>query len=807
MGTVAYEASVAPDAQLWFEDNHSSGNWLDAWYDDVSIRGLQNPQEWAKPQAFTIVTCTSWALPPFVPFHGQYLNQAVPQLNEPCSPPGPNGRCVDACLHMVFDRWGDNLPVPGPLQVSPQEELEAAANTNDRAVCPDSSWTGTWLDDARRAAHFSHRSQALTAVRDGCPPDTACPDLSEPGAKGYTWRDLGYAVVDSVWTDIATSDTVDVASGLWPIDLEVVIGSGYPLIALIKALPGYCDSIVADSQLDGAVECPVVPEDVDGGHACVLIGYDNQGTAPGNGLGRPAFLIHDPAVCKYGWIPQQYFWDTVWETKRFLFAAPWQTRWLAPSQWHHSQKLTATLVARYTAPRLLAGLYPVTDVTATLTPTWLGLQDGETSTHDLDGIAVTGDLDFTCWALQVAPPQQGFSIEGTLAGTVAGDLVPVSSTSYASYTDEIGGAGSVTQPVTFGFLKAQDPGHHGWPYPGRWWSRGGGGGSGGAGGSGLRLVALGGSAYELFATVGNFGQDPLLPGTVYRFHWEDPSLATRAPGGTLIGEVPVPTLATGDTLTLGPVPWTAPPANGLGEPWFAIVGEIDCPGDPPASDWPQGENNHGVLSHFDLAPAPGDPVSVQVRVENPDSAARDLVLCIAREEEAEDWPVTLGLPAGTPLPFGPGESQTTTVTVTPAPGEPTGTIHVSCLLYEPGGALVRETGGITLTVDVDTTGTGVATAATAGPLLALAQSRPNPCRGTTTIHYAVPVAAEVTLRVYDVAGRRVRTLCRGPHPAGRFAATWRGRNDGGAPVAAGVYFYRLETTAGEPRTRKLVLVR
>jgi flagellar hook assembly protein FlgD len=62
----------------------------------------------------------------------------------------------------------------------------------------------------------------------------------------------------------------------------------------------------------------------------------------------------------------------------------------------------------------------------------------------------------------------------------------------------------------------------------------------------------------------------------------------------------------------------------------------------------------------------------------------------------------------------------------------------------------------------------------------------------------------VTLRVYDVQGRAVRTLVDQDAEAGTFAARWDGRDDGGARMGRGVYFARL--AAGTQVTeRKLVL--
>ena len=89
---------------------------------------------------------------------------------------------------------------------------------------------------------------------------------------------------------------------------------------------------------------------------------------------------------------------------------------------------------------------------------------------------------------------------------------------------------------------------------------------------------------------------------------------------------------------------------------------------------------------------------------------------------------------------------------------------------------------------------------------ALYQNVPNPFNPTTSIRYDVPAAGgRVTLRVYDVSGRLVRTLVDGVQPPGDHTATWNGRNDHGNGVATGVYFYRM-TAPGFETTRKMILL-
>ncbi len=81
---------------------------------------------------------------------------------------------------------------------------------------------------------------------------------------------------------------------------------------------------------------------------------------------------------------------------------------------------------------------------------------------------------------------------------------------------------------------------------------------------------------------------------------------------------------------------------------------------------------------------------------------------------------------------------------------------------------------------------------------------PSPSSGPTEVEFVLPRAGNVELTVHDVAGRRVRTLVSGPHEAGRHASRWDGTTEGGNPVAAGIYFYSLET--GERRVQDRVLI-
>ena len=89
----------------------------------------------------------------------------------------------------------------------------------------------------------------------------------------------------------------------------------------------------------------------------------------------------------------------------------------------------------------------------------------------------------------------------------------------------------------------------------------------------------------------------------------------------------------------------------------------------------------------------------------------------------------------------------------------------------------------------------------------LGQAYPNPFNPMTTIDYQLPRAVPVWLTIYALDGRRVRVLKAGEvEGPGRGEAVWRGRDDGGRPVAAGLYVYRLR--AGDfMATRKVMLLK
>ena len=76
-------------------------------------------------------------------------------------------------------------------------------------------------------------------------------------------------------------------------------------------------------------------------------------------------------------------------------------------------------------------------------------------------------------------------------------------------------------------------------------------------------------------------------------------------------------------------------------------------------------------------------------------------------------------------------------------------------------------------------------------LAPLLENYPNPFREATTIAYEVHRAGPVTITIYDMLGRRVRTLVEGEQSVGTHQVAWDGTDASGLRVASGTYFYQL----------------
>ncbi len=91
-------------------------------------------------------------------------------------------------------------------------------------------------------------------------------------------------------------------------------------------------------------------------------------------------------------------------------------------------------------------------------------------------------------------------------------------------------------------------------------------------------------------------------------------------------------------------------------------------------------------------------------------------------------------------------------------------------------------------------------------VLAFAAPWPNPAHDVVRFEIGLPRAGEVTLEVFDLAGRRVRMLALGTRTAGAVGAEWDLTTDRGARVGAGVYLVRARF-AGATAVRRVAVMR
>ena len=88
----------------------------------------------------------------------------------------------------------------------------------------------------------------------------------------------------------------------------------------------------------------------------------------------------------------------------------------------------------------------------------------------------------------------------------------------------------------------------------------------------------------------------------------------------------------------------------------------------------------------------------------------------------------------------------------------------------------------------------------------LSQNYPNPFNPVTQIRYTLPQLTNVTLKIYDILGREIKTLVNSEQPAGAYRLEWSGTNNFGTHVSSGVYIYRI--VAGKfVQTKKMMFLK
>lgn len=89
---------------------------------------------------------------------------------------------------------------------------------------------------------------------------------------------------------------------------------------------------------------------------------------------------------------------------------------------------------------------------------------------------------------------------------------------------------------------------------------------------------------------------------------------------------------------------------------------------------------------------------------------------------------------------------------------------------------------------------------------ALSQNYPNPFNPSTSFVLSLPEATDYSVRIYNVAGQLVKDFNGHASAAGNVTITWDGKNNRGAQVSSGMYFFRAEANGFE-ETRKMMMLK
>jgi 1,4-alpha-glucan branching enzyme len=88
----------------------------------------------------------------------------------------------------------------------------------------------------------------------------------------------------------------------------------------------------------------------------------------------------------------------------------------------------------------------------------------------------------------------------------------------------------------------------------------------------------------------------------------------------------------------------------------------------------------------------------------------------------------------------------------------------------------------------------------------LEQNYPNPFNPSTTISYSIVEQDNVSIKIYDILGREIKTLVNDVKTAGTYSSTWHGDNNFGNKVSSGIYLYRMEAGLFV-QSRKMILLK
>ena len=706
--------------------------------------------------------------------------------------------CGAAADQMVMDYWGPEID---------QEDIADVADTGPG---------GTDISDMMRAGHFSAISTAT----------------QNPSLHGYDERRLGYGALECYWSqyDESDPDFPDRHN-----DLKSLISADYPIIIVTRY----------DSAAYGT-------------HARVVKGYDDV---------AGVYIVHDPWYQGVYQGPdvhfnQDFLVDELWPAsfRWGSLIAPWEVGIDAPAELLRGVPFTVTAHVVYTGPHPFGAQDEAYFPTVTLLPSNLFvLAPEESATKTISGWFSDSGCAYgaVTWELIADTLAQTGTVE-----LLARGLVHDSSSSYASYSDSIGGRGAVslsvidTDLVTVDaaggghFTDIQDaldfvadgdtvevfPGTYTGPRNRNLSFHGKNIRLRGIDGPDVTVIDCGGAGRG-FVLTDDEGRDALIEGFTVANGRAPGSEWTEAGGGMYLNGAS-PTIRN-VTLRSNSSPGAAGGMCCLNHA-SPLLERVDF-----VRNTAEGGEGGGLWCHQDAHPRlerctflENEAALRGGAVASRDGSAPELVNCTLALNAA---PESGGIfcHASSPLLtdtiiYGSSDGGAVACEQGAAP-----VVAFCCIFGNAGGdglpgscsaqgvlftdPLLCDAarGALQLQECSPCIGSGVsggrigafparcacAQHEPASTALLLHPARPSPFDRSTLLQLDVPPdAGSIRLAVYDVSGRCVRTLAEGKISSGAREFVWNGTDDDGRPVSAGVYFARCECDAGTS-VRKMVLTR
>ena len=83
-------------------------------------------------------------------------------------------------------------------------------------------------------------------------------------------------------------------------------------------------------------------------------------------------------------------------------------------------------------------------------------------------------------------------------------------------------------------------------------------------------------------------------------------------------------------------------------------------------------------------------------------------------------------------------------------------------------------------------------------------NHPNPFNPSTTIMYSLNDDSYVTVEIYNIQGRRIKTLTNEFKTKGTHSVLWNGDNNAGVAVSSGIYYYKINVEGQDMKRHSVV---